>query len=178
MHGEDKDLHRQESILIEQFVTNRKTTSLIFLEDVKGRGWEALRKSIFFVSKSPFCSVTRTEEVEAKVKNKAGLVGWSGDRSYARVVDKKGKALTRMMGVREMISINPFSAFKDVFFVDSAKRAEWLQAQGKLVLRGVVFRLQKWSPRENTMVLGKFRRGWIELRPHSIYGMKTSYDSL
>ena len=89
-----------------------------------------------------------------------------------------GKALTRMMGVREMISINPFSAFKDVFFADSTKRAEWLQAQGKLVLRGVVFRLRKWSLRENTMVLGKFRRGWIELRPHSIYVMKTSYDSL
>ena len=42
------------------------------------------------MSKSPFCSVTRTEELEAKVKNKAGLVRWSGDRSYARVVDEKG----------------------------------------------------------------------------------------
>ena len=69
-----------------------------------------------------------------------------------------GKALARMMGVKEMISINPFSTFKDVFFVDSVERAKWLQARGKLVLRGVVFRLRKWSPRENTMVLGKFRR--------------------
>ena len=42
------------------------------------------------MSESPFRSVTRTEEVEAKVKNKAGLEGCSGDRSYARVVDEEG----------------------------------------------------------------------------------------
>ena len=41
------------------------------------------------MSESPFRSVTRTE-VEAKVKNKAGLEGCSGDRSYARVVDEEG----------------------------------------------------------------------------------------
>ena len=40
--------------------------------------------------KSFFHSVTRTKEVEAKIKNKVGLVGWSRDRSYARVVDEKG----------------------------------------------------------------------------------------
>ena len=104
------------------------------------------------MSESPFRSVTRTEEVEAKVKNKAGLEGCSGDRSYARVVDEEGprkgdllpvgkwakavicegqvlvqdwgaigKALARMMGVRGMTSINPFSAFKGVSFVDSVE---------------------------------------------------------
>ena len=41
---------------------------------------------------------------------------------------------------------------------------EWLQARGRLVSRGVVVRLQKWLPRENIVVLGKFRRGCIELR--------------
>ena len=30
--------------------------------------------------------------------------------------------------------------------------------------RGLFWSLRKWSPRENTMVLGKFRRGWLELR--------------
>ena len=75
-----------------------------------------------------------------------------------------GKALARMMGVRGMTSINPFSAFKGVSFVDSVERVEWLQARGRLVSRGVVVRLQKWLPRENIVVLGKFRRGCIELR--------------
>ena len=75
-----------------------------------------------------------------------------------------GKALARMMGVRGMISINPFSAFKGVFFVDLVERVDWLQVQGRLVSRGIVFRLRKWSPRENIVVLGKFRRDWIELR--------------
>ena len=32
-----------------------------------------------------------------------------------------GKALARMMGVRGMTSINPFSAFKGVSFVDSVE---------------------------------------------------------
>ena len=63
---------------------------MIVLEGVKGKGWEVLRKSIFSVLKSLFRSVTRTKEVEAKIKNKVGLVGWSRDRSYARVVDEKG----------------------------------------------------------------------------------------
>ena len=38
--------------------------------------------------KSPFRLVMRIEEVEAKVKNKEGLVGWSKERSYARVVEE------------------------------------------------------------------------------------------
>ena len=76
-----------------------------------------------------------------------------------------GKALARMMGARGMISINPFTNYKGVFFVDSVERAEWFQERGRLVLRGgTVFCLRKWSPIENTVVLGKFRKGWIELR--------------
>lgn len=62
-----------------------------------------------------------------------------------------------------MISINSFIAYKGVFFVDSIERVEWLQERGRLVMRGgTVLSLHKWSPRENTIVLGKFRRGWIE----------------
>ena len=80
---------RGRYIRISEFITNRKY-SLIVPNDVKGRGWEALWKSIFSMSESPFHSVRRTKEVEAKVKNKAGLVRWFGDRSYARVVEEKG----------------------------------------------------------------------------------------
>ena len=29
--------------------------------------------------------------------------------------------------------------------------------------------LRRWSPRENTVVFGKFRRGWLELRGLSFH---------
>ena len=35
-----------------------------------------------------------------------------------------GNAFSRMMGVRVMISINPFLAFKGVFFVDLVERVD------------------------------------------------------
>ena len=31
-------------------------------------------------------------------------------------------------------------------------------------MRGEVFALRRWSPEENSVVNGKFRRGWLELR--------------
>ena len=61
--------NRGRYIRISKFVTNRKSSSLIVLEGVKGRGWEALWKSILSVSESPFHLVMRIE-VEAKMKNK------------------------------------------------------------------------------------------------------------
>ncbi|KAL6326334.1 hypothetical protein AAG906_007839 [Vitis piasezkii] len=96
--------------------------------------------------------------IGSKSEEQSGLVRWSGDRSYARVVNEKGSCEND--GVKEMISINPFSTFKDVFFVDSSKERSGF----------------KREENENTMVLGKFRRDWIELQPHSIYGMKTKVD--
>ena len=38
-----------------------------------------------------------------------------------------GKAIVRMMGTKGMVSITPISAYKGCFFVDSARRADWLQ---------------------------------------------------
>ena len=61
--------NRGRYIRISKFVTNKKSFSLIVLESVKGRGWDALWKSILFVSVNPFHLVMRIE-VEAKVKNK------------------------------------------------------------------------------------------------------------
>ena len=56
---------------------------------------------------------------------------------------QEGKAIARLLGIKGMISITPFSDFKGCFFVDTKEKAEWLQ--------------------ERTIVLGKFQHGWLEL---------------
>ena len=63
-----------------------------------------------------------------------------------------------------MVSVTPIFAYKGCFFVDSARRADWFQEHGILIVRGGTVVLRRWSPRENTVVSGKFRRGWLELR--------------
>ena len=53
---------------------------------------------------------------------------------------------------------------RGVFFVDFARRADWFQDHGSLTVRGGSIFLRRWSPRENMVVLRKFKRGWLELR--------------
>ena len=66
--------------------------------------------------------------------------------------------------MKGMVSINPISAFKGCFFVSSARRAEWFQEQERLLVKGRSVLLRRWSPRENIIILGKFRKGWLELK--------------
>lgn len=47
-----------------------------------------------------------------------------------------GKAIARMMGLKGMVSITPASAYKGCFFVDSVGRVEWLQEQGRMIVKG------------------------------------------
>ena len=75
-----------------------------------------------------------------------------------------GKTIVRMMDTKGMVSVNPIYAYKGCFFVDSAWRDDWFQEQGILTVRGGTVVLRRWLPRENTVVSGKFRRGWLELR--------------
>ncbi|RVW99859.1 hypothetical protein CK203_029193 [Vitis vinifera] len=63
-----------------------------------------------------------------------------------------------MMGTKGMVSVTPISEYKGCFFVDSARRAMWFQDQGSLTVRGGVVALRRWSPKENSVVGGKFRR--------------------
>ena len=76
----------------------------------------------------------------------------------------EGKAIARMMGTKGMVSITLISAFKGCFFVGSARRTEWLQEQERLLVKGRPVLLRRWSPSENMVVFGKFRRGWLELK--------------
>ena len=69
-----------------------------------------------------------------------------------------------MMGTKGMVSVTPISAFKGCFFVDFVRSTEWFQDQGSLLVRGRSILLRRWSPRENMVVVGKFKRGWLELK--------------
>ncbi|RVW30349.1 hypothetical protein CK203_103735 [Vitis vinifera] len=73
----------------------------------------------------------------------------------------EGRAIARMMGMKGMVSINPISAFKGCFFVSSTRRTERVHEQGRLSVKGRTILLRKWSPKENMVVQGKFRRGWL-----------------
>ena len=59
-----------------------------------------------------------------------------------------------------MVTIVPFSVGKGLFFIETVEETSFLQeleifnSQG-----GYTVQLRRWSPREKTEVLGKFRRG-------------------
>lgn len=57
------------------FVTNRKTKTLVVPEDVKGREWEAPRKTISWILECSFHPFNGSKDVKAKMENKARL-GW------------------------------------------------------------------------------------------------------
>ena len=72
--------------------------------------------------------------------------------------------MARRVGMKGMVSVTPISAYKGCFFVESARKTQWIQDQGSFTARGEVIALKKWSPKENSVVNGKFRQGWLELR--------------
>ena len=41
-----------------------------------------------------------------------------------------GKAIARRVGMKGMVSVTPIYAYKGCFFVDPARRAQWIQDQG------------------------------------------------
>ncbi|RVW95845.1 hypothetical protein CK203_025742 [Vitis vinifera] len=82
---------------------------------------------------------------------------YRGGRSYAEVVAEDG-----------IRSVVPLAAGKwaraGCFFVSTAGRAKWLQEQERLLVKGRIVLLRRWSPRENMFMPGKFRRGWLVLK--------------
>ena len=64
-----------------------------------------------------------------------------------------------------MVTIVPFSVGKGLFFIETVEETTFLQELGIFKIQGgYTVKLRRWSPREKTEVLGKFRRGWIDLR--------------
>ncbi|RVX23039.1 hypothetical protein CK203_008449 [Vitis vinifera] len=162
-------------------------------EGVKGKGWEDLRKAILSVQENPErdggASKEKNDDIRmnrdtfrggrsyAEVVAEAGLRtgGSLSAGKWARAVicesqekvqdwTHEGRAIARMMGMKGMVSINPISAFKGCFFVSSTRRAERVHDQGRLSVKGRTILLRKWSPKENMVVQGKFRRGWLVLK--------------
>ncbi|RVW97041.1 hypothetical protein CK203_032335 [Vitis vinifera] len=174
---------------ITEIVTKRKSLVLVVPEGVKGNGWETLRKSISRVQDVSDQAVRASKEKDKESQVSRGMyregrsyadvVAEKGHRNgasmpvgrWARAVicESKGKILdwfdvgkviARMMGTKGMVSVTPISEYKGCFFVDSARRAMWFQDQGSLTVRGGVVALRRWSPKENSIVGGKFRRKW------------------
>ncbi|RVW29039.1 hypothetical protein CK203_088907 [Vitis vinifera] len=86
-----------------------------------------------------------------------------GEAKKPQVSKGMYRAIARRVGMKGMVSVTPISAYKGCFFVDSARRAQWIQDQGSLTTREEVIALRRWLPKENSVVNGKFRRGWLEL---------------
>ena len=76
-----------------------------------------------------------------------------------------GHALAKRLGQKSVVTIVPFSDGKGLFFVETIEKSFSLQELRFLKIKGgYTAHLRRWSPRENSEVVGKFRGGWIELR--------------
>ena len=76
-----------------------------------------------------------------------------------------GRAVARSLGKKGVATIVPFSGGKGVFFVETIEKALFLHDLRFIKIEGGnSVQLRRWSPKENSMVEGKFRGGWIELR--------------
>ncbi|RVW62006.1 hypothetical protein CK203_062400, partial [Vitis vinifera] len=122
-----------------EIVAKRKPLVLVVPEGVKGNGWETLRKAI-----------SRVQDVsdQARKGHRSGTLVPVGKWARAVICESKGKILdwfdvgkviARMMGYGK----------------------EWC-LKFNSERRGCS--LRRWSPKENSIVGGKFRRGWLELR--------------
>ena len=178
---------------ITEIATRRNPLLLVIPEGDKGSGWEVLRRAIISVQdysdqvgeelKKMFGNTQMSKSIYRGGRLYAEVVAEDGIRSgvplstgkWARAViceckekvqdwTDEGKAIARLLGVKGMVSINPISAFKGCFFVSTAGRAKWFQEQERLLVKGRLVLLRRWSPRENMFIPGKFRRGWLVLK--------------
>lgn len=69
-----------------------------------------------------------------------------------------GRAIARVLCLKGMVSVTPISFFKGLLFVDSVGSALWLKGVATVSLKGgVVISLRRWLPKENMLILGKFK---------------------
>ncbi|RVW29588.1 hypothetical protein CK203_105042 [Vitis vinifera] len=185
--------NRGRFMKITEIATRRNPLLLVIPEGDKGSGWEVLRRAILSVqdysdqvgeerkkmfgnnqmSKSRYRGGRSYAEVVVEDGIRSGVPLAVGKWARAVICECKekvqdwtdeGKAIVRLLGVKGMVSINPISAFKGCFFVSTAGRAKWLQEQERLLVKGRLVLLRRWSPRENMFIPGKFRRGWLVLK--------------
>ena len=76
-----------------------------------------------------------------------------------------GRPLAKRLGHKCVVTIVPFSGGKGLFFVETIEEALSLQDLRFIWIKGgLAVLLRRWSPKENSVIEGKFREGWIELR--------------
>ncbi|RVX07687.1 hypothetical protein CK203_021949 [Vitis vinifera] len=105
---------------------------------LKAMGGKILGRRLF--QSKILCSSERAlKEKLKKPQESKGM--YRGEWSYADVVAEKGprNAIARRVGMKGMVSVTPISAYKGCFFVDSARRAQWIQDQGSFTERGEAF---------------------------------------
>ena len=182
-------------IRLSEFISNRKSTFLVIPEGENGRGWENLKivlssmlvvpslstnekgrqcreKGTFYKHVGPLCrSFANVVREEGPRRGDLVLVG-----RWARVVVcechvgsvnwvEVGRALTKRLGHKGVVTIIPFSGGKGLFFVKTIEEALSLHDLRFIRIRGgPTVLLRRWSPKENSVVEGKFREGWLELR--------------
>ena len=176
-----------------EYSAKRKPLVLVIPRGVNGCGWENLRKVIASVQEISVQVGRESQETQNKLQESKGMyrgertyaevVAEKGTRNgagmpvgkWARAVVcegkgeirdwcEVGKAIARRVGMKGMVFVTPISAYKGCFFVENARKTQWFQERGSFTVRGEVFALRRWSPEENSVVRGKFRRGWLELR--------------
>jgi len=76
-----------------------------------------------------------------------------------------GRALVKRLGHKGVVTIIPFSGGKGLFFVETIEEGLSLQDLRFIWIKGgLTVLLRRWLPKENSVIEGKFREGWIELR--------------
>ncbi|RVW37380.1 hypothetical protein CK203_087736 [Vitis vinifera] len=101
---------------------------------------------------------------------------YRGERTYAEVVAEKGTRNGAGMPVGKWaraVVCEGKGEIRDWWEVGKAiarrvgmkgMESSVVSRRGSFIVRGEVFALRRWSPEENSVVRGKFRRGWLELR--------------
>ena len=73
--------------------------------------------------------------------------------------------MAKKLGQKGVVTIIPFSGGKGLFFIETIEEVFSLQDLRFLKIKGgYTTHLRRWSLRENSKVMGKFKEGWIELR--------------
>ena len=91
-----------------------------------------------------------------------------------------GRAPAKRLRQKGVVTIVPFYGGKGLFFVETIEEALSLQELRFLkITGGYTVQLRRWSPRENSEVVGKFRGGWIELQelPFHLWSEETSKEN-
>ena len=75
------------------------------------------------------------------------------------------QSLAKVVGIKGVISITPFSENQGIFFVESTDIANYLHEKRIiLVSEKIEVKVYKWNLNVNASLLGLFRKGWIKVK--------------